>query len=369
MGKITAILFVLLFSIIYYSINLFVYLRIVKGLNLSDKAKKYLIIFFILLSLLFIIGEILSRFLKLNIVFIIGSIWVGVLSISFTILLLFFLLNSLLRKNQYEKLLTILSLLLIIIISGISLFKGLKYPSVKTINLIYKNLPIELDNFKIVQLSDLHLGNFNSKKRLIKIIKIANEINPDIVVITGDILDKNICKIENICHTFLKLKSRLGIFVVSGNHEFYSNYKIFLKFSSENHLIVLKNQIIKINQHLEIAGIDDNEYNRFFGKQDTNSLFNKISKERFTIYLSHKPTRFKKAVLSGVNLQLSGHTHKGQIPPMDLLVYLVYKYPYGLHKYKNGYIYTSAGTNTWGPPMRLFSNNEIVKIILKKEKG
>jgi len=117
---------------------------------------------------------------------------------------------------------------------------------------------------------------------------------------------------------------------------------------------------------IELVGIDDKTDKRFSGiGSDLKLALKNCDSKKLIVLLSHQPDIFDEAEKSGVVLQLSGHTHAGQIPPMDLIVLFAFKYPYGLYQKKSSYLYTTSGTGIWGPPMRFFSRCEIVKIILE----
>ena len=155
------------------------------------------------------------------------------------------------------------------------------------------------------------------------------------------------------------------VFAVPGNHEFYSGIENFLNFARMANIQVLRNENVTIADGIQIIGIDDKAGKMISGRDvDLRSAALDCNFNNPVILLSHRPTNFEESAGIGVDLQLSGHTHAGQIPPMDLIVRLVYKYPYGLYKYKSAFIYTTCGTGIWGPPMRLFSQSEIVKIDL-----
>ncbi len=225
-----------------------------------------------------------------------------------------------------------------------------------------------MKGFKIVQLSDIHLGITPRESWLEKVVEKVNSIEPDLIVITGDLIDSDINGIGKLPEILKRLKSRYGVFAVSGNHEFYAGVERFYELGEKTGFKILKNEKFVVDENLEIIGIED-DTNRRFERGDFNpdELFRKIEKNRFTIFLSHKPKYFENAVDAGVDLQLSGHTHAGQIPPMDLIIFLTFKYPYGLYRFKDSYLYTTSGTGVWGPPMRLFSSSEIVKIVLDSQ--
>ena len=142
---------------------------------------------------------------------------------------------------------------------------------------------------------------------------------------------------------------------------------MFIEIAKNSNITVLRNEKITIADAFELAGIDDKTGRRFSEVgSDLNSALKNVDFTKPVILLSHQPDIFDEAAKLGVDLQLSGHTHAGQIPPMDLIVMLAFKYPYGLYRKNGSYLYTTSGTGIWGPPMRLFSRCEIVKIVLEK---
>jgi len=364
MTNLYVIMFVSIFLSTFILIHLFIYYILNLGFKFSKRIKTIILFSLAFLCMSFIFGEISNRYLTQNIFYYIGSIWAGIISITFSIFFFSFIIITIIKK--YHKRIITISIILIAILTIISLINGLNFPKVKKLYLKYPNINNNLNGLSIVQITDLHLGGFQSKDWINKLIRKVNSLKPDIIAITGDIMDRDLCEKENQCHIFKDLKSRLGIYAVSGNHEFYEGYEKFQKYMKNNNITVLKNNVIKINDNLEIGGIEDREYTKYFHKFEIKNVLKNFSKKRFSIFLSHRPFYFTQGVKYGVDLQLSGHTHAGQIPPFEFFVYISYKYHYGLFKYKNSYIYTSSGTSTWGPPMRLLSNNEIVYIKILK---
>eukprot|EP01047_Picozoa_sp_COSAG01_P002068 COSAG01_NODE_52_length_31456_cov_125.226648_26_plen_314_part_00 len=219
---------------------------------------------------------------------------------------------------------------------------------------------------RIVHLSDLH---FNGLKSFVFTEKLVSDINaqkPDLILFTGDLIDVGLEHIIHHAHALKKLECKYK-FAVSGNHDFYANYDVFLKFlyladfeciDNSNQVLDFKNKFI-----INLLGLPDNVG---FSTKVQDFIKAKIAsfnnQDVFHILLRHKPIFFRESVDLGVNLQLSGHTHHGQLPPFQLLVPLYFKYAFGLYAYQNSYLYTSPGTSTWGPPMRLFSRSEFTVI-------
>ncbi len=218
---------------------------------------------------------------------------------------------------------------------------------------------VEIDDFgkelRVVQLTDLHLDPLVSHKRLSGIIERVNSLNPDIVVITGDIVSNNTPLKNNIFSPLKDLEARS--YFVSGNHEYYEGKDKVLELIESTGVIVLEDKVDKY-KGIEIVGIDfkrnEEEVTETLSKLQLNT---KIP----SILLVHVPLDPKD---KRIKLTLSGHTHFGQIVPFNFLVKRVYPYIKGLYSLEYGYIYVSPGTGTWGPHLRLGSKNEITLLEL-----
>jgi predicted MPP superfamily phosphohydrolase len=229
-----------------------------------------------------------------------------------------------------------------------------------------KDLPKELSGFSIVQLSDIHLESYKYKKRIAYIIDRVNELKPDLVVITGDLIDGNVCEEEVFCQQLRSIKATHGVLAITGNHEFYAGLDNFMELAKRSNIKVLRNETVTIADTLQIIGLEDDTASQFGLKgPDPDTLIKSCNPDKPIIVLYHRPMYFDQMVEKGVDLQLSGHTHAGQIPPMELIVWLYYKYPFGLFEKDGAYIYTSSGTGIWGPEMRFLSKNEIVHFTLE----
>lgn len=348
---------------IYFGINYYVYHRIVNGLALSPLVRTYLKIFFWVAAGSFLVGEILSRRVSVYLLVYFGAFWLGIISIAFTIFVLKDVVQIFLPTKAYF--LTSLALLTTFFISTFSVYNAFRVAQIKEIKITLEKINPGLSGFSIVQLSDLHLGILKSKKWLKTIVEKTNELNPDIIVITGDLIDQDIRRFNGFCEVLSGLKAKDGIFAVTGNHEFYAGLEKFAEIAKRANITILRNNKVTVAETIELIGIDDDTGKRFSEVgSDLESAIRNVDLKKPIILLAHQPKNFEKAVNLGVDLQLSGHTHAGQTLPMNLLIHLVFKYPFGLYSFRSSYIYTTSGTGTWGPPMRLFSRSEIVKIIL-----
>lgn len=370
MLKLQFVVFILVFSSIYLGMHYYVFTRISNGLDLSLEVNKVLKICFLIAALTFILSEVLSRhttpvWVKPVITF--GFVWLGVIAISITVFVLSDLLQLFFRTPGFRHYSTIFSLILILVLSSYSWLNGARDPVLKEIKIKSGKLPGSVKSFTIVQISDLHVNLSKSSKWLERVVDKANREDPDLIVITGDLIDADLTKANHYSEILGKLKSKYGVYGCTGNHEFYAGVKLFENIAEKSNIILLRNSSQKIDDIIELAGVDDKAGKRFWEKGDDlpAALLN-MDFSKPVVLLSHQPDLFDKAREMGVDLQLSGHTHAGQIPPLDFLEQFIFKYPYGLYKRDSSYVYTSPGTGYWGPPMRLFSRSEITKIIIEK---
>ncbi len=358
------IIFIAVALLIYTAMHGFVYFRIANGLGLTPVQRLALKLFLLTAALTFLGGEALSRQPWGRPILYFGSAWLGILAMTFTAFLLEWLLGVVTSIDR--KTATIGALLLVGVLSAFSIYQGGRRPRIREILVPMKKLPAQMSGFTIVQLSDIHLGNLTSFERIRWIVDSVNALRPHLVVITGDLADREICQEGRFCLILGQLKSVFGVLAVTGNHEFYAGRSTVADIARHTGIRFLDNESFRIGDVLQVAGLRDDAARQFsLPGPDLDAALKGLDPQKPTILLYHRPALFARAVRWGVDLQLSGHTHAGQLPPMDFLVWLIYKYPWGLYRRGDSYIYTTCGTGTWGPPMRLFSRSEIVKIVLK----
>ena len=225
-----------------------------------------------------------------------------------------------------------------------------------------------VDKLTIVQLSDIHIDVTTKYNTIKKIVEITNSLNPDIIAFTGDLADTDITKTYEK-YGLLYLKSKYGVFAVSGNHEYYRSIINYENICEKLNFKLLNNENILIDDKFYVAGITDFQTSKTFNYKPANvkKSLSDIDFDKPVIFLSHQPNSFFESQNYPITIQLSGHTHAGQIPPFDIIEYFLYKYFCGLYKHNDSYIYVTTGTRWWGPPMRLFSKSEIVYITLIKK--
>lgn len=223
----------------------------------------------------------------------------------------------------------------------------------------------ESGRIRIVQISDVHLGLIIRAGRLKKIIARIKEAKPDIVVFTGDLVDGQLDHITREAELLAAVRPPLGKFAITGNHEFYAGLQDALGFTQKSGFALLRHQGM-VAGGINLVGVDDPAV-QSWGQGDAGSerdLLLAQPRENFTVLLKHRPTVDPDS-LGYFDLQLSGHTHKGQIFPFNLLTWIFYPQRSGqLTQLDNGFLYLSRGTGTWGPPIRFLAPPEVTIIDL-----
>lgn len=218
----------------------------------------------------------------------------------------------------------------------------------------------------IVQISDVHIGNSLGKDFFDWIVTETNKLDADIVVITGELIDLPAEKIKDTLDGLKELKSKFGVYFVSGNHEYFHGVVEICEHLRTLGVHVLTNENLVINNSINLAGVTD-LIGRRFGilEPDLKKALLHVRDDLPTILLAHQPKFTKELKNEKIDLILSGHTHGGQIFPFGLLVLLDQPYLSGLYKHsEKTQIYVNRGAGYWGPPIRIMSPSEIVKIKL-----
>ena len=232
-----------------------------------------------------------------------------------------------------------------------------------------KLLPAGSKPVKIAQISDVHLGLIEGSRRMHQIASILVDEQPDLLVCTGDLMDGAIPHLNHMSAYLAAIDPPLGKIAVTGNHEFYAGLKESLDFLEDSGFKVLRGESVRTGP-LRVAGVDfpaQRETGDHSYIDETSALDMKEDENLFTILLKHHPL-VQESSLGHFDLQLSGHTHKGQIFPFNYPVRMRYRYIAGLYDLgKGSKIYTSRGTGTWGPPLRLFSPAEVTIITISPE--
>lgn len=232
-----------------------------------------------------------------------------------------------------------------------------------------KTVEIELQmekphpQMKIVAVSDIHLGHGTGKQALKRYVERINSLNPDIILIGGDLIDNSLTPLykERMDEELSQLKAPLGVYMAMGNHEYISGAQESSNFLSQTPITLLRDSIVTLPNGVQIIGRDDRS-NR--NRKPLSQLVEGADMSKPIILLDHQPYNLAESDACGVDIQFSGHTHRGQVWPMSLLVDNMYEQSYGYRRWRNTHIYVSSGLSLWGPPFRIGTCSEIVVINL-----
>jgi predicted MPP superfamily phosphohydrolase len=250
--------------------------------------------------------------------------------------------------------------------------QALRRAEVKEVNVRLKRLPRQSHGTTIVQLTDLHIGPTIGRAFVEDIVRRTNALAPDLVAITGDLVDGSVANLADAVAPLAELRARHGVFFVTGNHEFFSGPRAWLAALERLGIRVLGNERVAIGEGpggFDLAGVHDHGAGRSDPalRCDPERALRGCDPTREVVLLAHQPRTIHAAARLGVGLQLSGHTHGGQLWPFGALVRLAQPYVAGLHRHGDTQIYVSPGTGYWGPPMRLGTRAEITRITLLSE--
>ncbi|XP_007946857.1 transmembrane protein with metallophosphoesterase domain [Orycteropus afer afer] len=271
------------------------------------------------------------------------------------------------------------------VLSVVGILNAAQPPAVKTVEVPIYQLPPSMNNLKIALLSDIHLGPTVGKTKMEMFVRMVNVLEPDVTVIVGDLSDSEASVLRTAVVPLGQLHSRLGTYFVTGNHEYYtSDVSNWFALLESLHVRPLHNENVKISatgaqygstedgDWICLAGVDDIEADilHYSGHgMDLDKALGGCSPDHTTILLAHQPLAAKRALQSrpDINLILSGHTHAGQIFPLNVAAYLLNPFFSGLYHVAQGtFVYVSPGTAYYGIPMRLGSRAEITELILRQ---
>lgn len=260
---------------------------------------------------------------------------------------------------------------LALMLSAIGVWQAVRVPDVKTLEIALPKLPPELDGFRLVQLTDLHASRLLEAPWIDAVVKKANGLDPDLIVITGDLVDGTTDARAADVRPLQALRARHGVYAIPGNHEYYAQYARWLPAFEQLGLRLLLNEHVTLTpngQRLVLAGITDKMAAAYDQPvPDATRALNGVPKTDPVILLSHRPIGAAQNARLGAGLQLSGHTHGGQILGPHLLTQLANEgYVSGQYEVDGMQMYVSNGTGLWpGFPIRLGRPSEITQIVLR----
>lgn len=368
---------------VYGLLNFYILRR---GLSVIPESYKSLFLFsgiFVVVS--FIAGRFLERvwisFFSETLIWI-GSLWIAFMVYFFLALIivdLFRLINfiipffpSFLTDNiEKTKRVTALVVFILVTVTVVGGYINTKMIVAKKYNLKIKKHAGELKSLNVVMASDIHLGTILGKSFLNNIVNRINELKPDIILLAGDIIDEDLAAVikNNVGEELIQLKSKYGVYAITGNHEYIGGVENAYKYLIAHGVNVLRDRYEKIDNSFYVVGREDRSIRQFAGRQrkELKDIMAGIDKSFPVIMMDHQPFGLNEAQENGVDLQLSGHTHNGQLWPFNYIIEKIYDLGWGYKTNGNTHYYVSCGVGGWGPPVRTGSRPEIINIKLNFE--
>lgn len=376
-------LFFIIFFSVYTALNSYVFIRGWQVIGNYPVLKIIYLLLFIIVAYGYVFAKILYKVLPP----LVYDIWLGAGAIWFALLVYFILtllLIDIIRfidskfvflpeffRSGNVNVMRYVAIVVIFIVTVIVFFGNLNKRNIdiRTLELTLPKGQGKLNELNIVMASDIHLSPIDGERLLKRIIDKMNSLNPDIILLAGDIVDDKaeILEAREIGKSFRLLKPKYGVYSINGNHEFINGVESSVRYGESLGIKFIRDSFILIDSSFYLIGREDNAMPQFTGKQrkTLEEIVKNISDQYPKILLDHTPFKLEQAVNNNIDLQLSGHTHHGQIWPANIITNLIYEISWGYKKKGNTHFYVSSGAGTWGPPVRTGSRSEIVNIKIK----
>ena len=378
MKQASMIIFFSIVLLIHLLVNLYIYQRGIQGLE----GFPYLKFYFRITMLILVISYPLGRFLEKvwlspvsDVLHWIGAFWfAGMLYsvlflVSIDIIRLINLIFHFLPTKgtiQYVELKTISTILvssLTVLIVLIGFFNAW-HPKTTVLDLNINKKNPKYESLKIVAASDVHMGTIIAKRKTNNLVNTINNLKPDIILFAGDVVDEDVQPVirQNLGENLTKLKAPLGVYAITGNHEYIGGVKDACEYLNNHGLTVIRDSSILIDSSFYIVGRDDKDKYRFTGdtRKEISDLVKGLDQEKPIILLDHQPFNLDKAEDAGIDLQISGHTHHGQLWPFGYITNKIFEVSRGYKQKGTSHFYVSTGYGTWGPPVRLGNRPEVM---------
>ncbi|MDH5785927.1 MAG: metallophosphoesterase [Chromatiales bacterium] len=369
------LLFISLYLAIYGGMHYYLYRSLRRGFALTGRWHIALVVFLVLM----ILGPLSTRGLETIewhaaaegwAVLVFG--WMGLLVMSITLFffidigrylyrLLYFVKRQKIAPEQLPWRALISAVFVISAGASVYGYFAAKEIRIELVTISTDKLPAGITSYRMVQLTDVHLGVMTDAVWLERIVNEVNGLKPDLIVTTGDIIDSRIGSAAPYQQTLAKLQAPDGKYGVAGNHEFFAGIDKSVAFMEEAGFVMLRGSSAKATPWLHLHGVDDREGRHSGVKVEDHEapLMQAAEQQVFNLVLKHQPVIRDESV-GRFDLQLAGHVHQGQIFPFRLATWIAYPVAMGMSELgKGSSIYVSRGTGTWGPPMRVMAPPEI----------
>jgi len=374
------IIFLTVVLAIYSSANIYIYFKGYNAINTFQHNRLWYFIVFLLLASAFVAGKIIearNSSVFSDVLNIIGGFWMAFMLYGFIFLFLSDIVSLALRIAGilshgnialFKKwaFITTLAASSVLIAAG---FINALIPVTTRYDLTINKPAGEIKELKIAAVSDIHLGSIIRKRSIRELSSILSKLKPDLVLLLGDIVDGEMGPVlrDDLLQYFTCPKCNDGLYAITGNHEFIGGAKRTIPYIESKGIRLLKDEVVTIDGGIQLIGRLDRDGKRFYGKErkPLNELIALADTSRPMILLDHQPFELGESEKYGIDLHLSGHTHNGQMWPLNYITSRIYELSHGYMKKGNTHIIVSSGFGIWGPRVRLGSRPEVLFITLR----
>lgn len=365
---------------IYSLVNIYIFFKGYKALPVLQNNRLLYAITFFFLAVIFIVAKILESkhsSVITDVFNILGGFWLAFMLYGF----LFFLLSDIILlalripgiiRGDNILLFRKWSFIIIASVSSILIIGGFinaLIPVIKEYNITINKSAGAIKTLRIAAVSDIHLGSIIRKRSIKKLSSILKDLKPDMVLLLGDIVDGEIGPVlrGDLLQYFTSPKSTDGLYAITGNHEFIGGANRTIPYIESKGIRVLKDEMVTLEGGIQLIGRIDRDSFRFYRKERMSlvELMKQADTTKPVILLDHQPFHLEEVARYGIDLQLSGHTHNGQMWPLNYVTSMIYELSYGYLKIRNTQFIVSSGYGLWGPRVRSGSRSEVLLINIK----
>ncbi len=381
--KMAFLIFFTIVLTIYALANYYIFIRGLQALPSDSPFRTYYIWLFWVLASTYVTGRILENIYLSTLSDILvwtGSFWLGAMLYFFLLVLFVDLLRlvnqiipffpAVVAANMGKvRMLVFAGSVALVTLTLIGGHINTRYPRIRQLDIHINKEAGTLNNLRVVMMSDIHMGTLVGNGQLRNILDRVRSLEPDIILLAGDILDEDLAPVirKNTGEILRELQAPLGVYGIMGNHEHIGGSEKAQQYLENHGIHIIRDSVVKVAESFYLVGRDDRDKARFTGRKrkPLSELIDMTDKSYPVILLDHQPFYLEKAAGSGVDLQLSGHTHHGQMWPLSYITRAMYTISYGYGQVNGMHAYVSNGVGTWGPPVRVGKRPEIVNLKIR----
>jgi len=365
---------------IYSAVNYYIFSRGLAAIPLTSTFRSWYPWIFLFLSSSYVIARFLERawlspvsdtftwigafWLALMIHFLLAVLAIDIIRLIHTVIPIYpkFITHDLMA-TRFWIFRGVIAVTVLVVLSGY----------INALNPVIRNLDIHINKkagkykqLHIVMASDIHMGTLVGPKRTQRMVNRINELKPDIILFAGDMVDEDLAPVirHDLGNSLKMLKAPLGVYAITGNHEYIGGAEKAVTYLQEHGIQLLRDTAILVDGSFYLAGRDDRDKPRLSGKQRKllQEVLAGVDKSLPILMMDHQPFKLEAVKAAGVDLQLSGHTHHGQLWPFNYITQAMYEISWGYKQKGNSHFYVSSGYGGWGPPVRTGNRPELVSI-------